>query len=391
MNSEAENETTRRHWKWIQVPQSNLLQSLADVVRNWEETNPTGLPDVRGGPFLLLASDYGGQHKASRFETYSYVLVDWIYMRLWEKMRRDVRDQHLSDGRRMAFKDLHDGKRQRALAPFLRAANTLPGILFTVAVNKTVRPTFSGLDEFAQTLSHAWSRSSLERLALISGIASVLIAGLADDAKPGQQTIWVTDEDEILPSKQRAADTLQALAAVMSTILPGNIGDLTFSSTARDDGSRSLEDIAAIADLASGALAEVVTQLSIDYQAQGGPRYHLPTGLSRKAGPVFDWYVESHHPLKRLTVIVDSAPKEGYCMWATNFGYSGQRKECYDWTNDFVELYRGALPAAVPMSSEEHSRDRTLEAVNLLRRSRLAYESQGAEVVSLAVPSRSDE
>ena len=360
----------------------SLLQSIADVVAKWYSRHPDAFPDVRQGPVLLLASDYGGQHKASQFEAYSFILIDYIYIGLWEKLRTKLRADHLPDGRRMAFKDLHDNIRRRALTPFLRAANTLPGLLFTIAVRKGLGTTFSGLEELRQALSHAWTPQSIQRAGLIAGFASVLIAGLCDNRNPGQHAVWITDEDEIAPSKERSEDSLRALTTIMSSILPNNIGDVTIMTSARDDGSRSLEDIVAIPDLVSGALPEVLTQMRIDYNAVGGPRYHLPAELSRKAGPVFEWYVESHHPLKRLVVIIDRA-EPGYRAWATNFGHSIAPKESYDWTKEFLEYVAELRP--------ERSQDDILRALNGLRDGKLAYEMlPGIETASLHLPKKSD-
>lgn len=370
-------------WNDVQLPEDqSLLQSITDVVARWYSRHPDALPDVRQGPVLLLASDYGGQQKASQFEVYSFILIDYIYIGLWERLRKKLRADHLPDGRRMAFKDLHDNVRLRALTPFLRAANTLPGLLFTVAVRKGLGTTFSGLEAFMQTLSHAWTPQSIRRAGLVAGFASVLIAGLCDDRNPGQHAVWITDEDEILPSKERSEDSLHALTTIMASILPNNIGDVTIMTSARDDGSRSLEDIVAIPDLVSGALPEVLTQMRIDYNAGEGPRYYLPTGLSRKAGPVFEWYMESHHPLKRLVVIVDRA-EPGYRAWATNFGHSAAPKESYDWTNEFLDYVAQLRP--------EHSQEDILRALNGLRDGKLAYEIlPGIETASLHLPKKRD-
>ena len=101
------------------IDERELAYSVSEVVAGWEESNPGSLPRVDQGPILVLASDYSGQHKSSDFEIFTFLVSDYVFLGLWDKLRSEVRKRFLPDGRRMAFKSLNDKVKRRALAPFL--------------------------------------------------------------------------------------------------------------------------------------------------------------------------------------------------------------------------------------------------------------------------------
>jgi hypothetical protein len=86
---------------------------------------------------LMLGSDYGGDHKVSKYPAYCFLVADeTIDIHRWSIERRRIRQRYLSDGRRMSFKRLDDPNRLQALVPFLQAADTLSGHLIGVLVHK---------------------------------------------------------------------------------------------------------------------------------------------------------------------------------------------------------------------------------------------------------------
>ena len=91
------------------------------------------------GDLIYIASDYGGAHAPSSYETITVVYADFDASALWELHRRSIRHRFLLDGRRMAFKSLNDGNRRRALIPFLSAANHLSGVSVTLAIRKSIK------------------------------------------------------------------------------------------------------------------------------------------------------------------------------------------------------------------------------------------------------------
>ena len=107
-----------------------------------EKPHPGIFPSFRKAECLFVASDYGGEHGGAVYETISYLIADIADCANWQSTRERIRAQFLPDGRRMAFKNLNDRVRRRALEPFLQSANQLPALLATFAVPKSVRSLF---------------------------------------------------------------------------------------------------------------------------------------------------------------------------------------------------------------------------------------------------------
>jgi hypothetical protein len=113
---------TQRLWPWT----ANVERILRSVQ-----------PRPFAGPHVALASDYSGDHKASRFRAYCYSIMDTEASPEWPRRRQSMRQQYLPDGRRMSFKSLGDKYRQRALVPFLQAADTIYGHIVCLVVTKS--------------------------------------------------------------------------------------------------------------------------------------------------------------------------------------------------------------------------------------------------------------
>jgi len=126
-------------WK----PQNNpkgVMSSLSGMLCRLEEKEKHALPNLHEGQTLLIVSDYSGQHED--FETLSFLIADLEKCSAWEHKRSLCRKQFLPDGRRMAFKSLKDGFKERALEEFLAAANSIAGLSISVLVRKDIQTLF---------------------------------------------------------------------------------------------------------------------------------------------------------------------------------------------------------------------------------------------------------
>jgi hypothetical protein len=113
-----------------------FIQRLWPWTKNVERILRLAQPHPFAGSHLMMGSDYSGDHKASRFRVYCYLLADTDASPDWPLQRQLVRQRYLPDGRRMAFKSLGDKHRQRALVPFLEAAETIRGHIVALIVTK---------------------------------------------------------------------------------------------------------------------------------------------------------------------------------------------------------------------------------------------------------------
>jgi hypothetical protein len=369
-------------WSRIHRGGDDFLASLSAIIGRWEAEHPGRLTPVGEGPVLLLASDYAGQHAGSRYETFSFLVADHVYLWLWDEMRRAVREKFLSNGRRMAYKSLKDGQRQRALVPFLRAANAIQGVLFTLAVDKTILPALAGASE--ETMRHfpRWKPASIGKLAVIASVAATLVAGLADPRGPGQHLLWISDHDDILPDESRAEEALLVAARVLNAYVSQEIGDVTWMTPSPDEDSRFMEDLLALPDLAAGVLAELLTAgcyvYDEDLRAPVARPGHPP---ARKSAAVRDWYVERGHPLARVLVVVDECgASDPYQLRVWDLPAESARDPAFDWSVEglprLAERFglrtapggRGiAMPRTVLRQAE------MLKALNLLRNEHISF------------------
>jgi hypothetical protein len=208
----------------------------------------------------------------------------------------------------MSFKDLRDKRRQLALRGFLDAANGLCGLSFTLAINKDLGTLFDGpqpLDlanpEFSEFRD--WAPRSLEKTFRIVHVLSFLLAALL---RSGQNVLWFTDEDSIAANPARVASLTKLVTWISSEYLTFGLGHLRCGTTACDDGSRRIEDLAAIPDLVAGAVSE---QFVIDSLAPSTPLGQVfwiqRSDFSPKTSVITHWLADSSHALKRLVVRLD--------------------------------------------------------------------------------------
>jgi hypothetical protein len=273
------------------------------------------LPDFGDSEWLIAASDYSGQHAEAPYEAYSILLADFRGCANWEASRSRIRARWLRDGRRLSYKSLRDRRRERALMPFLEAADSIPGILLTVLVDRDIDNLFR-LSEDERTPEHlgafaAWPRSSLEKLLRVVHLLSLLVAGLSHE---GQNLIWITDQDEIAANEGRLQQLLVAFTNVASHYLGHSLGHLRVGTTDSDTGTRDLEDMVAVADLAAGAAADSLGRYRgvRGWPAPTGILVPAAAGTPGKATLIMSWYArDADSDLKRFVYLIDQDTDTG--------------------------------------------------------------------------------
>ena len=209
----------------------------------------------------------------------------------------------------MAFKKLSESVRQRALVPFLRAADKMHGLCLCAAVNKQIDMLGGGRSMFEQLirgkiLKASWTFESFERMARMTHFVSLLIAGLCSE---GQNVCWISDEDEMFESPQKSEDTLRLLTTFQRMYVKWPLGKLHAGTTKLDEGDRLEEDLAAIADLAAGAFGELVMKLkpNSDGCVIEATTDELLSDVSRKSDVLLSWLTDNTQVLKRIALIFE--------------------------------------------------------------------------------------
>ena len=172
---------TNLHWRKTKNPLFPWIQTVDRIFASCE------LPCL-SGPTIALMSDYGGEHRASRYEVISILVLDSENTGQWEYMRRDIRHSKLKDSRRMSFKNLGDHRRKQAFEPFLLAANSITGVCASFAIHKEVRFLCTNPKQFGEfiqqfKLEGGWNAKALDHLIRLVHFICLLIAGLSQDAK----------------------------------------------------------------------------------------------------------------------------------------------------------------------------------------------------------------
>jgi hypothetical protein len=277
------------------------------------------LPAVRGS-VINIFSDYGGEHKGSWYNVTAVLYLDLYTSATWEMLRRSVRKRYLADGRRLSFKTLGDRHRQRALIPFLEAANSIVGICVVVAVHKTIIRLCADeiiFDKFNSNLNSqkVWEYEAFEKMLRVVHLVSLLIGGLS---KPSQHIYWFSDEDALFANLATTEDLKAMLERFSSHYVQHPLRELGIGTTAIDEGDRFEEDHATIPDLAAGAVAEMLTRLS-SYAGGKLPVNGLAIPFTDKFTPktelMHSWLADQTKTLQRVVIVFEGIEPQGFAVF----------------------------------------------------------------------------
>jgi hypothetical protein len=294
-------------WQLPANPSIGPMNILSDSLQRLEARDPSRMTNLRSGESLVLASDYGGDHKGARFRAFSFLLANRDALGGWLNAREQWRRRRLRDGRRMSFTQLGDRHRREALPEFLEIARTIPGILASVLVDRAIQSVFSergdlDMPRIASLRSAGWSTNGLERLFTIVHFASFFLAGFS---RAGQNVLWVSDEDEIAANEPRLRQLTETFGIVFSHYLQHDLGHVRVGTMHSDNGSRELEDLGAIPDLAAGALSEIYSAYRNQHSLPGGPVIvPVPDAVTPKSRQIMRWLSEEGRRLSKIVFVV---------------------------------------------------------------------------------------
>lgn len=289
------------NWSALKNKKLGMMSVLADVIAGAEAL----LPEF-SGPCLVVSSDYSGFHSGSAFEVYSILIGDLALCGEWFQARSGVRNRFLSNDRRMSYKTLNDRQRQRALGPFLAAADLIPGLCVSLAVSKNVGSLFQkdlGPVDQELTACLLWHKNLAERTFRVIHFVSAFVALLS---RPGQDVLWFTDEDEIAANEKRLTIFTKVWANVLSNYAIHALGHLRCGTTKCDTGLNDIEDLTAVPDLAAGAVSDLLTPVAGNIRT--GIITPLPSNQKMKSTLIGNWLINQNHRLKKLILTIDRKP-----------------------------------------------------------------------------------
>ncbi len=295
------------NWRLGDRPDLGLMNVVNGMLRALDLRSSLALPFFDGASQLMIGSDYGGQHAGSRYESLAFVMASASALAPWLDARARIRDLHLPDARRMSFKSLNDRLRMEVLPEFLAAADLIPGLLLVVLFDKRIDTIFvrdrsMGGSPLHEQLSQ-WPPRTQEKLLRVCHTAALMLAGLSRER---QDLLWITDQDDIAANVERHTLFTKVFGNIASGYLQHTLGHLRIATTASDTGSRDVEDFVAIADLAAGAVCQVLNA----YGATGlstipGLGLPPPQNMPPKIGPLLNWFSDDATPLRRVVLSVE--------------------------------------------------------------------------------------
>lgn len=269
-------------------------------------SDPARFPLLTRGRTLFLVADFGGHHHKQHFDTYTFLILDLAKNREWLTRQHHFRNTLLPNRRRMSFKALNDGMRRNALIPFMRAAAGIEGCLVQFAISKVGGSLFSGVSEEKRSteLLNRWKPNVRERLMRVLHLSAFLVSGLS---APDQDVLWVIDEDDIAANFSLLTDLTELFARVLSSYSSHTLRHIRCGTTGTlHDDRLILEDLAAIADLTTGALGELCTGF-VNEQVfpRKGLITPLPNNLTWKTKLISSWMAAPGFSIRRHSAILE--------------------------------------------------------------------------------------
>ena len=245
---------------------------LDDVIRSYNrDARFLQMPSFQGADAIGVFSDYAGTHKQAKVQTYSFLFVDFGALGTFDERVKEIRAHaNLPITREIAFKELRSGSVVSALPHLLRAADQLPGLLFTLVVDKDV-PSIIGSDpktpkfiraQLKALGFHSWqSDEEAERLIRVLHSVCYWLCMLGRD---GMKTLWMTDNDSILGRSDYPEEFPMAYAGAIGLFDPP---DFSILGTAKSFEVAAQQpyphEAVSIADLVAGALCAYFSDVEI--------------------------------------------------------------------------------------------------------------------------------
>jgi hypothetical protein len=284
-----------------------FLRAFSDKIASYQERVPGSIPNLRQSSAIWSFSDYGGEHSGAEFDSYAFLFTTPESVHQWRPVRDAWREIMGLGDRRMAYKRLSDDIRQRACYPFLRTADLLDGYLVSIAVHKSISSFFSyskidsSLPELAPYVNI--KPKVLEKLFRILHLLGFFLGGLSAS---GQNFRWISDEDSIFANEERIKQLQGLIGNILSMYLRHDMGHVRYGTTASDPGDLSIEDLAAIPDIITGATSEAMSASERGRMPNflSGELQKIPDSVPEKANPVFYWLSQPSERLSKMVFMI---------------------------------------------------------------------------------------
>lgn len=208
---------------------------------------------------IAVFSDYGGESSDSQYFTYSFLFAGYDALFHSLKKMREIRIQHnlLTPFKEFCFKDMGYGPLNRALPSWLKeAGESIPGLLFTLIIPKSIKSIFGGDDKTIVGILEAegygkWKAPIAEKLLRVVHIISYFVALLS---KRDQNIFWMTDDDAIIANDRKAGEVKRLFGRVIHMYAPHDYGKILIGKDfGKENDDAGISDLLSYPDLVAGS------------------------------------------------------------------------------------------------------------------------------------------
>jgi hypothetical protein len=295
-------------WKAVNDPILGFTNHISKLIEKYEKSRTILLPYLRDAKDLYVFSDYGGEHKDSKCDVYSFLICDIASSCGFLDERLHIRSTVLKN-RRMSYKAFNDKAKLSVTDPFLNASNQINGILFSIVIDKDVDNFFSIEEiDFFKSINPDfgnWKRKTQEKLLRLIHFCCLLLSGLSTS---NQNIFWFSDEDDILINTERHYSATNIFGLISGLYFKSEMGHFRFGSTKSDSGGFVIEDFCSIPDLASGAICELINEYkSSEIKMSSALINEFPEQLPNKSRWIFNWLADARSDvlLKKVCLIIE--------------------------------------------------------------------------------------
>jgi hypothetical protein len=246
-------------------------------------------------------SDYSGDSASSKYLTYTFLVCAWNQTGFFLDMMEEIRRENGLESKEIEFKDLHYGPIKRALDVYLGALNFVPGLLFTIAIEKQALYRMANKEETTHILQlleengcGEWEPQVIDKLLFLCHAAAYLVTLLA---KAGQKISWMSDHDNIVANENRKKHWLRIFGNCLSYYADRDY-PLVGGAVPFRERSLMMLDLLSATDLTAGAIEHHLTR-----KAKGKERDRKDVEV------ILKWLSHDGIGLKKISILIRVGPE----------------------------------------------------------------------------------
>lgn len=245
---------------------SSLIKLLDSYLQEQYSNGSFILPELKtmGNGSIAIFSDYGGEHKESKYNSYSLLFCGWNHSYPVGDTLKELRNKHCLNKNEISFKNLEYGPTSRALDEYLDILDkNVHGFLLTVLIDKEIGPLFIGkqnehlLKEIEDIGLGNWHKKTAEKLMRITHLIGYILPLIADS---NQKIIWMSDKDPIIQNSSMFSNALELLPKVFKIYSDNEYKRLNGAKLPFDDKDIYTMDLLSITDLVAGSVEQYFSE-----------------------------------------------------------------------------------------------------------------------------------